>query len=280
MALSADGRHAYLAGSSTVTVMERDRRTGALTRRSCLAGRAVTGCAALPPGMTELGAPAFSPDQRTAYLVSSPYSDARGESTALLVALTRDTGSGALSARAREACLASAPLRACAVDARLDETISAPVFAPGGRDAYVASGPVSYDVPLDSDVPFALASLRHDPPTGSLSAAGAFCLSRLDRAGCVRDRRVSRLFELAISPDGTRVYATRGPDIATFARDPRTGALQLIGLLRGCPGFGRCRAEAPIDNPTEIVAAPGGRHVFVASNDDYGTGTVVALATP
>ena len=261
--------------------MARDRRAGTLTWRSCLGtGKAAAECAPLPLGITYPGAPAFAPDGRTAYLDSATYSRARHRWTGLLLALTRDPRSGDLTARdERTGCLASAPFHACAVDARLDETVSAPVFSPDGRDAYTVTGPLLYDVPLNPDVPFAVTGFRHDTATGALAAADAPCLSRLDRPGCVRDRRVQQLFELAMAPDGTRLYATRGADVAAFARDPGSGTLQLAAIARGCPLFGRCRADAPINNPTEIAVAPDGRHLFVASNDQYASGTVAVLAT-
>jgi DNA-binding beta-propeller fold protein YncE len=275
---SPDGRHVYLAGSATVTVMARDPQTGALTWRSCLTTGTGRGCVRLAGGFKFPGAPAFSPDGRFGYVVAAKE---RGENIATVVlSLARDADTGTLTPLVAPAgCLASVQIEGCVTDRRLDEFTSRPVISPDGRDAYVATSPWSYDVPPYPDVPFATLAFRLQPDSGALTTVDAACVSRLDRGGCVRDRRVAVVTDLAMAPDGTLVYAIRGPDIVTFARNAQSGALQLVGFLRGCPDSGPCRrADAAIDEPTALVPAPDGRHVYVASSSWYQTGTVAALA--
>lgn len=278
IAVSPDGRHVYLAGSSTLTVMRRDSRTGTLTWRSCLATGAVVGCSPLPSGIRYPGVPAFTSDGRIGYLLTPQVR--RDGLAGVIVTLRRDPSTGDLAALAAPTgCLSSAPFRDCTVDGRLNDNPAGLLLAPGDRDVYITSVPFTYIEPLASDVPFAIVGFRRDVITGTLSAANAMCLSRLARLGCTVEAGVAQVRDLAITPDGRRVFATRGDEILRLVRDPQTATLQPVGALAGCGFLSPCDSGVSRNTPRDIEMAPSGRYFYAVSHSFFSTGTVAAFTT-
>lgn len=266
--LSPDGRQLYVVAidASTVTVLARDRRTGALTplagRDRCVSGGAqpTPGCRAAPA----LGGARWitlSPDGRHAY-VAAPASDA-------ITAMARDRRTGALRPLSgRDACVrdvrSSAP---CAVTVDgLDEPRMATV-APDGRNVY-AVGEHSYTV----------VALRRDAGTGALAPVpGAACIKDEQApAGVTCPQTVRGLnfaFSVTVSPDGRNVYstATASDAVAAFTRDPATGALTpLSGEARcvadtGAKGSGCGRSARGLDGANALTFDADGQIAYVAS---------------
>jgi DNA-binding beta-propeller fold protein YncE len=126
-----------------------------------------------------------------------------------------------------------------------------------GRHLYVASSRSN-----------AIAIFRRDVRSGALTqAAGtAGCVAARGSGGCARARALDGPNSLAISADGRHVYATSllSDAVATFRRDPRTGALAQAGCVAGraIPG---CASARALDGPDVVVASPDGRNVYVGS---------------
>lgn len=95
---------------------------------------------------------------------------------------------------------------------------------------------------------------------------------------------LDNLRSVAVSPDGTSLYAVSGFDDAVvhFTRDPATGALTYVGCLTGETasgpvGSGACTpiptatptgAGSGLDAPQAVVVAPDGTSLYVAAASD------------
>ncbi len=171
-------------------------------------------------------APAFDgPDGRLTQLNAGP-SVAHGCLT--------DDGSGG-------ACLDG---RALASPTAIDLAIS-----PDGGQVYVAG---------DSGI----AVLQRDFADGSLYQSfgvdGCVTSSGLAGGPCVAAPGLGAAYGIAVSPDGTNVYATSyaSDKVFAFARTPFTGALTPIGSLAG----------VAMDGPRAIAVSPDGENVYVTSD--------------
>jgi fibronectin-binding autotransporter adhesin len=77
---------------------------------------------------------------------------------------------------------------------------------------------------------------------------------------------------VAVSPDGRNVYvASFGSDaIATFSRNPRSGALVQPKGTAGCisaKGSAGCAKVAAFDGPNSVAVSPDGRNVYATARD-------------
>jgi outer membrane protein assembly factor BamB len=141
------------------------------------------------------------------------------------------------------------------------------VPAPGasGRPA-VADGRVY--VPGYGTWEYALDGVR---PWGALvQPAGPHgCVSRFGHEGCGRARRLARVTDLAVSPDGRFVYAAArgGGALVAFARDRDSGALTQLPGPAGCiaswqPERGGCARARRLGRPTELELSRDGRNLY------------------
>ncbi len=135
-------------------------------------------------------------------------------------------------------------------------------ISPDGRHVYVASS--------RSD---AVAIFARNRRSGALSQArgAAGCVAAKGAFGCAAAIGLDGPSSVAISPDGRSLYATSraGNSIATFARNPKTGALRqlpppLAGCISGAPIPG-CAAGLALVAPDVVVASPDGNNVYVGS---------------
>lgn len=266
--LSPDGRQLYVVAidASTVTVLARDARSGALTplggRDRCVSAptRPTPGCRTAP-GLGGARWITLSPDGRHAY-VAAPASDT-------ITAFARNRSTGALRPLSgRAACVRDvrAPTPCPVTVQGLDEPRMATV-APDGRNVY-AVGELSYTV----------VALRRDRATGALTpVAGAACVKDVQApAGVdcpVTTRGLNYAFSVTVSPDGRHVYstATASDAVAAFARDPATGALAPLGGDRACiadqtaRGAGCGRSARGLDGANALTFDRPGRVAYVAS---------------
>jgi DNA-binding beta-propeller fold protein YncE len=132
--------------------------------------------------------------------------------------------------------------------------VTAIAVAPDGRDLYVAS-------PETSSVQV----LRLDPGGGAPQPLQCLSATGLDGA-CQTAPGLTRVDELAVSPDGAAVYTagSRGV-VAAFARDAATGRLaETTCLVDAPPDGGPCQDAAGIRGAEGVAVSPDGRDVYVA----------------
>jgi len=284
ISVSPGGAHVYVGGS-VLTVFSRDPGTGALGTHSCLGASPTAGCGSAPLGLY-VQAPVFRGDGRFAYALGEhhPARSMPADAQAIL-GFSVDPATGALTALpAPGGCVTGSRAlpSSCALDPRLGAGASRLVLSPTGTELYLATSPISYALPAPRGTPFQTLSLRLDQRTGSMSGAGAACLSSVRRPGCRVDRGLGSIGDLAPSPNGRRLYGVTDTGVVAFARRPATGALRRLGpAIRGCGNpFSRCpRRRQPINEPHEVLTSPDGRFIYVVSSNFGDTGTVAALAT-
>jgi DNA-binding beta-propeller fold protein YncE len=192
---------------------------------------------------------ALSPDGRNAYVASS-----RSDAIAIL---KRNRRNGALSQpKGAAGCIAARGADGCATAVGLDGPNSVAV-SPDGRSVYAtsrASGSIT--------------TFRRAPRSGRLVQSG--CASSAPLPGCVPARALAGADVVAVSPDGENVYvgAFFGDSVATFDRDPDTGALTQPADGTGCmteqPTSG-CASAIALDSPEGMAVSPDGGSVYVAS---------------
>jgi hypothetical protein len=283
ISLSPDGAHVYVGGS-VLTVFSRDPASGALGTHSCLSANPTAGCRLAPLGLY-VQAPVFRGDGRFAYAPGEhhPAKTMPADAQAIL-GFSVDTASGTMTLLPGPGgCDTHYASRgsSCRLDRRLGPLLAGLTLSPSGTDLYLASTAVSYSLPAPRGTPFQTLALRIDRASGSMTTAGAACVSSVPRPGCRLDRGVGAAGGFAISPDGRRLYGVTDRDVVAFARQPATGGLRRLGPpIRGCGNpFFRClRRRQPINEPHQALVSPDGRFVYVVSSNFGDTGMVAVLA--
>jgi DNA-binding beta-propeller fold protein YncE len=250
--VSPDGRNVYVAssGSRAIAVFRRSRRTGALRqlsgRAGCVRDRPRAGCrdgrALAAPSTLALGA-----DGHFLYAASADG----------IAVLRRNAGTGALSQpRGTGGCVTSTAVDGCAVGRAL-RRVSDIALDRDGDNLYAASSP---------DNAVAVFYLAGGLPQQPAGAAG--CISHLGEGGCTAARTLLGAFGLAVSPNGTQLYATAelGGAVAILARGPIGGALSQplgpLGCIRDGGGID-CAVARFMGHPDEIVMSHDGRNAYV-----------------
>jgi fibronectin-binding autotransporter adhesin len=150
----------------------------------------------------------------------------------------------------------------CAHGRALDAPSSVAV-SPDGRNVYVTGGPDAVAVFARNSKTGALAQLSG--PSGCVSLTGS-------GGSCARGRALESASSVTVSPDGRNVYIASffSDGIASFARDPGTGALSQLAGKNGCVtetgSGGACATGTELFRPTSVTVSPGGRNVYVASS--------------
>jgi DNA-binding beta-propeller fold protein YncE len=257
VAITADGHNLYVGGGTSISVFERNAKTGALTQLAgplgCLSSSAGTGCghALGLSGVAQIG---LSPDGRHLYAVSSIAGS--------VTAFARDITTGALTQlHGAAGCVRPGGQGGCASGIGLAGA-TALAIAPDGRSLYVAGHDAN-----------AVASFSIDPVGGALLQLGGkgACVRGGDDAGaCLAGRALLGADALAISPDGAILYAAAKDidAVAVLLRDPTTGALSQQPGQTGCIRLGGglgCATARALAQPSALAIAPGGRDLYVAS---------------
>ena len=254
---AADGGNLYVGGGTSISVFQRNAKTGALTQLTgilgCVSSSTGTGCghALGLSGVAQIG---LSPDGRHLYAVSSI--------SGSVTAFARDVTSGALTQlRGAAGCVRPGGGGGCASGTGLAGA-TALAISPDGHSLYVAGRDAN-----------AVASFSIDPVGGALLQLGgkAACVrGGGDPGACLGGRALLGADALAISPDGAIVYAAAKDidAVAVLQRDPATGALSQqpgpTGCIRLSGGLG-CTAARALAAPSAIAIAAGGRDLYVAS---------------
>lgn len=186
---------------------------------------------------------AVSPDGAHVYVAGS-------DDDAIAV-FARDAGTGALAfvATARDGV-------GGVVAMRVPDALA---LSPDGAHVYVTS--------REND---AVVGFARDATSGALT----FVQALRDGSGGVDG--IDHASGIAVSPDGRHVYATGEHDdaVATFARDPATGALAFVDVRR--EGVG---GVAGIQRPSAVTVSPDGTTVYVAGGAADGVGVFARDAT-
>jgi DNA-binding beta-propeller fold protein YncE len=186
---------------------------------------------------------AISPDGNNAYLLI-PFFDSEGERAEIQI-YDRNPATGSLVQKQGTAgCIAEGKRKGCA-QARGLRFGDAIEISPDGRNVYALteSGIVIFD---------------RDPSTGNLTqpagAAGCITSDLKRNPTCAPGRSLGA--GIAISPDGLNVY-TDGGSLATFDRDPTTGALTQKPGSEGAKRLGR--------GGFGVLVSPDGRNVYAST---------------
>jgi DNA-binding beta-propeller fold protein YncE len=194
---------------------------------------------------------AVSPDGRNVYVASL--------AGAALAVFDRELGTGALAIKAgQDGCVTEAAIVGCE-DGRALLQAAGVAVSPDGASVYVAS--------RGSD---AVAILDRDPLTGALNqkVGIAGCVSEDGTMGtCDLGDGLNGATAVAVSPDGRNVYVASfdGDAVASFERDPATGALNQIDCWSEDGSGGDCLDGKALDDPFGVAVSPDGRSVYVAS---------------
>jgi DNA-binding beta-propeller fold protein YncE len=244
----ADRVDTITAAAAPVGRLVQPRGTDGCVHRSginrCARGRAVTSPVDL----------VVSPDRRHVYVA------AYGSHAVAVFARDRRTGLLDQLPR-RRGCVRQGRGGRCASGRALGAPSSI-AMSPDGRSVYVAAS--------GSDALSIFARNRRTGVLRQLPGARG-CFSERPGGGCTMGRALNEPTSVAVSPDGTRVYAAgrRFPSgVAIFARAP-DGSLSQPDGTAGCVsergGLG-CSAARGISAPEDVLVSPDSRHVLVAGS--------------
>jgi len=272
IALSPDGAHAYVTGgfddgAFALTVFARDAVTGKLTR---VEEARVSGWT----GLLDVWGVTVSPDGAHVY-VSGYGHDAiavfvRDRATGMLTLVDMWRGATGIGPGTLTVSPDGAHLYVAAFSRNAIEVLARDVAT--GQLALVEEKPAglggAFAVTVSPDgsnvyatgySPGSLVAFARDAETGKLT------LMETHRDGSAGIDDLAGAFDAVMSPDGARLYVTSAYDhaVLVFARDPLTGTLALVQVLRdeesGVDGLGTALG---------LGVSPDGAHVYVAGHAD------------
>jgi DNA-binding beta-propeller fold protein YncE len=261
LALSPEGRNVYVAVDSSIVTLDRDRSGMlALPTGSRRCNGDGEGCRPAR-GVVNAAGVAVSADGRSVYLASE-----HG-----VAVFRRSLRSGALRQLPGTAgCIGPDASLGCASGRAVGGSLR-PAYADGkisgrrivvsgdGRRVYVASNA-------------GIAVLARSAGDGSLRqlVGPAGCVSSADSSGCTHVRALRAVQAIALSADGTTVYATAriSQALVVLDRDPATHGLVQPAGADGCAnatGADGCMTVPRLRRPFALAVSPDGRHVYVGS---------------
>jgi len=256
IAVSPDGRNVYAASSKSdaIAIFSRDPRSGALTqpagKAGCVAAKGEEGCAKAI-GLDGPNSVALSPNGRYLYATSRAANS--------VTAFRRNRRTGALTQLPPGiGCVSGLPIPGCA----LGRALVAPdvvVVSPDGESLYAGSFFGN-----------AIASFKRER-NGALAQLSetAGCIAEAI-TGCAPAVALGAPEGLAVSPDGTSVYAAAALSNAVTAldRDPASGALSQPAGADGCIAnapLGGCAVGVQLAGANAVAVSPAGRDLYVTS---------------
>ncbi|MBN8868216.1 MAG: beta-propeller fold lactonase family protein [Solirubrobacterales bacterium] len=252
IAISPDGRHAYVAssGSDAIAIFSRNLRTGQLSQAAgsagCVSEGGVSGCASAI-GLEGPASVTVSPDGSTVYAASVD-SDS-------VTAFSRDRRSGALTQLAG-GCVSEQTIAGCATGRALDGADTV-VVSPDGGNVYAGAFHGNAIATFDRDSQGAITQ-----PGGT-----AGCLSATSADGCGGAVGINAVESLTIASDGGQVYAAGALSGAVTAFD-RDGSGTLTQATGGClsmPAATGCSLGRGILGVNAVDTSPNGRQLYAVS---------------
>jgi DNA-binding beta-propeller fold protein YncE len=261
VAVSPDGKRVYVAGRrfpSAIAIFDR-AADGSLTQAAgpagCVSHLGGFDCATAR-GLASPEEVAVSPDSRDV-LVAGNGSNAVVVLHASPAGLTQDAGTAGCIARGGgpEGCGTGKALAGPA-----DLAISR-----DGRFVYVASS-----------IADAVAILHRDTTTGVLTQRldRRGCIGQSGSGGCLPGKGLDEVWGIALSPDGSNLYAVSSKVnmLSALARDKASGRLTQLPGRYACfiraGGFG-CPEGRGLTVAVAVTVSRDGRNVYVASEDTY-----------
>lgn len=255
LALSPDGRHLYVASSSSdaITVFARNPRTGALRqaqgKAGCVSLGGSNGCGDAA-GLDGPNSIAISKDGDTVYATSRDSNS--------VTAFSRNSSSGALTQLTAGGCVAGGSVSGCSTGIALSSP-DVVVVSDDGRNVYVGS------FTGNAVAAFSIAA------DGGLSqlAGTAACIAEAT-SGCATGIALKAPEGLAIAPGGATVYVGSAVSnaIAVLTRDSSTGALSQAADGSGCvvnsPLTG-CTTGRQLAGANAIALSRDGRSLYATS---------------
>ncbi len=243
--VSPDGRNVYAASADedVLAMFSRNASTGALTYTGCI-GK-LKGCTTTTPAeaVDDPFSVAVSADGSSVYAAS--------EDSELIDVFSRNTSTGALTFAGCNGALAKCTPTKPADALDFPEAVA---LSPDGSSVYVGS--------------FVMDTFSRNSSTGALTSTG--CIGDLAECTATTPAAAAEGLEsVAVSPDGSNVYATSVDSsvVDTFARNTSSGAL----TFTGCIGeLKECTATTPsnaIDAPTSVAISADGSSVYAASSE-------------
>jgi DNA-binding beta-propeller fold protein YncE len=260
IAISPDGKNVYVASSESnaLAIFKRNKKTGALTQLSgkagCVAAEGASGCG-VAVGLAGPNSVAISPDGRNVY--------ATARDSSSITAFRRSPKTGQLvQLPGAEGCLTQLPQ-------------PTPVCGTGrallGPDVVVVS-PDGKNVYAGSFFGNAVAVFARNPVTGGLGqpAGTAGCIAESASSGCATGIALGAVEGLAISADGTAVYAGAALSnaLTVLTRDASTGALAQATAGSGCivnATLAGCTTGVQLSGANAVAISPKGGDVYVTS---------------
>ena len=252
VALSPDGRNLYVASSESdaIAVFVRNPKTGALKQgrgiAGCIAAQGAGGCAPAV-GLDGPNSVAVSPDGANVYATSV-------DSQSLAI-FQRDPKTGALLQRFDgSGCISGLPLPGCLTGRALVGP-DVVIVSPNGANVYVGSF-------FGNEI----AMFNRDASSGALTQPtdSSGCIAETSAAGCAIGIALKSPEGLAVSGDGTSVYAATALSnaLVVLNRNSSTGALS-----QATDGSG-CIVQAPLAGCTTGVQLSGANAVAVSPDDE------------
>ncbi len=256
IAVSPDGRNVYATSraSNSISVFQRDQKTGALTQlpasAGCIAGVPIPVCAV---GRALVGPDVvvISPKGENVY-VGSFFGNA-------VAVFDRDPVSGALTQPGDSSgCIAEA-ISGCALGIALGAPEGMAISG-DGASLYVASA-----------LSNAVTTLARDQATGNLTQAsdGSGCIANSALTDCTTGVQLEGANAVAFNPGGD-VYVTSlvSNSVTAFTRSRTTGGLAQKQGTAGCLVWLRavgCSFGRALRAPEGLAISPDGKNVYVAA---------------
>lgn len=257
IALSPDGKHAYVAASDSdaIAIFKRNKNSGVLTQASGKSGCASLGGASGCRSAVGIDGPnsvVVTKDGKNVYVTSrnsnSISSFSRNKSDGALTQLGSPTG-----------CISGSGASGCGSGSALD-----------GPDVVVASND-GRNVYVGSFFGNAVASFTRDASTGALTqlAGDSGCIATAT-TGCATGLALNAVEGLAITSDGSSVYTGSAVSnaIAVLTRNTSTGALSQASDGSGCvttvPVTG-CTTGRQLAGANAVAVSPDSDNVYATS---------------